>query len=53
VLLNKSIIFILLKQLTHTITVWNCGNVQSHIIMDVGSEDEGLDFLSLAVMILS
>jgi hypothetical protein len=52
-LLNKSVIFILLKQLTHTITVWDCCNVHNHIIIDAGSEDESLDFFSLAVMILS
>jgi hypothetical protein len=53
VLLNKSVIFILLKQLTHTIIVWDDGNVHNQIIMDVGLEDEGLDFLLLTVMILS
>jgi hypothetical protein len=42
----------LLKLLTHTITVWDCGDVHNHIIMDAGSEDECLDFLLLALMIL-
>jgi hypothetical protein len=40
VLLNKSVNIILLKQLTHTIIVWDCGNVHNHVDDYAGLKEE-------------
>jgi hypothetical protein len=37
-LLNNSVIIILSKQLTHSITVWDCGDNHNHINDYTGQE---------------